>query len=111
MKNQVNSGEVVVYTNATGSDIVAGQVVVMGKMCGIAVNDIANTESGAVSLKGTYTLTKKTASDVIGQGDVLVYDAGVEGASAASTLDAVIVGHAAAASSAGATVVNAILGM
>lgn len=111
MINQIDSGVVVSYTNATGSDIAAGAVVVMGKMCGIAIVDIANGATGNVSIKGKYKLTKKTATDVIAQGTVLVYDAGVEAASAASTLDAVIVGHAGAASSSASTTVDAILGL
>jgi len=111
MINQVNSGEVIMYTNSTGSTITAGTVIAIGKICGIAINDIANLATGAVSLKGCYTLTKKTATDVIPQGTVLVYDSGVEAASAASTLDAVIVGHAAAASSSASTTVDAILGL
>lgn len=111
MINQVNSGEVVMYSNS-GSAISAGDIVVMGKICGIAINDIpATTGVGAVAIKGCFRLTKKTASDVIAQGTVLVYDSGVEAASAASTLDAVIVGHAAAAAGTASTTVDAILGL
>jgi predicted RecA/RadA family phage recombinase len=99
------------YPNSTGSTITAGSVIAIGKICGIAINDIPNLTSGAVSLKGCYRLTKKTGTDVIAQGTVLVYDAGVEAATAASTLDAVIVGRAAAASSSASTTVDAILGL
>ena len=64
MKNQIDSGVVVSYTNGTGNDIAAGALVIMGKMAGVAVNDIANGATGAVSVKGKYQLTKKTATDV-----------------------------------------------
>ena len=111
MINQVNSGEVVMYTNATGSDISSGAIVVMGKVCGIAINDIANGTSGAVAIKGCFRLTKKTAGDNIAQGTVLKYNSGVEAASAGATLDTVIVGRAAAAAGTAATTVDVILGL
>jgi len=111
MKNQIDSGVVVSYTNGTGNDIAAGALVIMGKMAGVAVNDIANGATGAVSVKGKYQLTKKTATDVITQGTVLVYDSGVEAASAGTTLTAVVVGHAAAASSSAVATVDVILGL
>ena len=109
--NQINEGTIVSYTNATGSDIAANAVVVMGKMVGIALNDIANGASGAVAVKGSFQVSKKTATDVIAQGTVLVYDSGVEAASAGTTLDGVVVGHAAAASSSAVTTVDVILGL
>ena len=111
MINQVSSGAVVNYTNATGSDIAAGALVTMGKICGIAIVDIANEASGAVSLEGVFTLTKKTATDVIAQGTVLINNSGVVAASAGTTLDAVIVGRAAAASSSAVTTVDVKLGL
>lgn len=111
MINQVNSGEVIMYTNGTGSTITAGTVIAIGKICGIAINDIANGSAGAVSLKGCYTLTKKTAGDDISQGTVLKYNSGVEAASAGSTLDTVIVGRAAADAGTAATTVDVILGL
>lgn len=111
MKNQVNRGEVLMYANSIGSTITAGSLVVMGKICGVAINDIPNLTSGAVSIKGCFTLDKKTAGDVITQGTVLVYDSGVEAASAGTTLTAVVVGHAAAASSSAVTTVDVILGL
>lgn len=111
MINQVNSGEVVMYSNS-GSAISAGDIVVMGKVCGIAINDIAATTGvGAVAIKGCFRLTKKTAGDNIAQGTVLKYNSGVEAVSAAATLDAVIVGRAAAAAGTAATTVDVILGL
>lgn len=111
MLNQVHSGAVVNYTNATGSDIAAGALVTMGKICGIAINDIANGASGAVSLEGVFRLTKKTAADAIALGTILINNSGVTAASAGTTLDAVIVGRAAATSISGATTVDVKLGL
>ena len=112
MKNQVDSGSVVSYSNATGSTILAGAVVVMGKMAGIAINDIPNNTVGMVSIAGRYTLTKKTATDVIAQGAVIIDNSGIVVASAGTDLvNVVLVGRAAAASSSAVATVDVKLGL
>ena len=111
MINQIDSGATIVYANASGSTISAGDIVVFGKMIGIAVADILNGAEGVLSVDGKYQLTKKTATDELAQGTVLVYDSGVKAATAASTLDAVIVGRVAGASANGDTTVDTILGL
>lgn len=111
MKNQIDSGTVINYANASGSTISGGDVVVIGKMVGIAVVDIADGENGAVALKGKYTLDKKTTGDDITAGAVLKYDSGVEMVSAGATFDTVIVGRAAQAAGTAATTVEVILGL
>lgn len=73
MKNFIQKGEVVNYTNSTGSDIDSGAVVVIGKLLGIAVTDIADTETGAVKLEGVYELAK-TTSLIITQGDEVFWN-------------------------------------
>jgi len=101
MLNQIDSGAVISYTNATGTAIVAGDVVVLGLMCGIAIVDIADGASGNVSITGQYNLTKKTLTDVVAMGDILVADDGVKVITAGTTIvDAVIIGRATEASAA-----------
>lgn len=72
MKNFVQEGERINYTNATGSDIASGDVVVIGNLVGIAVTDIADASTGAVALEGVYSLTKETPL-AISQGDELFW--------------------------------------
>ena len=112
MKNQIDAGLTVNYTNATGADIKAGAVVPMGLLCGIAIVDIDNGASGEVSLSGTYRLAKKTATDAILQGDILVADSGPKKISAGTTIvDAVVIGRAMAASNSATTTVDVKLGL
>ena len=112
MKNHIRAGSTVNYTNATGADIKAGDKVEMGLIRGIAIADIDNGASGEVSLSGVYRLTKKTATDVIAQGDILVDDSGAKKISAGTTIvDAVIIGRAMAASNSATTTVDVKLGL
>ena len=112
MLNQIDAGAVVSYTNATGSDIASGDVVILGLMCGIAIVDIANTAAGNVSITGNYELTKKTATDVVALGDILVEDSGVKVITAGTTIvDGVIIGRATAASAATDANVDCKLGL
>jgi len=111
MINQIDSGATIEYTNGTGSTISGGALVVIGKMVGVAVVDIIDGATGILVIKGKFNLTKKTAGDDITQGAVLVYDSGVEMASAGSTLDAIIVGRAAKAAGTAATTVDVTLGL
>ena len=63
MENKLQDANVITYSNGTGSDISAGDVVPIGKFCGVAVTDIDNGASGAVAITGAYKLTKKTATE------------------------------------------------
>lgn len=112
MKNQVNSGQVIAYANASGDTIAAGSVVVMGKMCGVAIANILNNTSGPVAISGVYTLTKKTLTDVVAQGDVIVDATGPVVISAATTIDAaILIGRAVTASNSATATVNVKLGL
>lgn len=73
MKNYKEKGDVLDYTNATGTDIASGDVVIVGNLVGVAVTDIADTEAGAVNLTGAYELTKD-APLAIAQGDELFWN-------------------------------------
>jgi predicted RecA/RadA family phage recombinase len=70
MKNFIQKGNVLQYT--AGADVSSGDVVVSGDYVGIAVADIANGETGSVSIEGVYELAKE-ASLVVAQGDKLYW--------------------------------------
>lgn len=71
--NYVGEGDVIQWTNGTGSDVVSGQVVAVGNILGVALVYIASTATGSVAIKGTFTVPKVTAA-VVAQGESLVWD-------------------------------------
>ena len=72
-KTYVQPGSFMDYTNSSGSDIVSGQMVLVGTRLGIASGDIANGASGVLAMKGVHALPKAAVS--ITQGAKLYYDA------------------------------------
>lgn len=76
MKNFVQRGEVITWTNGTGADVVSGQVVAIGQILGVATGDIASTAVGEVALTGVFTVPKVTAA-VIAQGEGVLWDVSV----------------------------------
>jgi predicted RecA/RadA family phage recombinase len=74
MKNYIQKGERITYTNGTGSAIDAGDLVKIGVRVGVAAVDIAVGASGAVAMGGVFEVTKE-APLVITQGDLLYLDA------------------------------------
>ncbi|MHC8493428.1 capsid cement protein [Thalassospira sp. SM2505] len=73
MKNFVQHGATMHWTNGTGSDVSSGDVVVVGNQVFIAITDIADGSSGDLSSEGVYTVPK-TAGAAITQGDAAIYD-------------------------------------
>lgn len=73
MKNKIQPGHVLDYTNGTGAAILAGTLVVFGVLFGVAVADIPDGETGAVDLEGVFEFPK--ASGAITQGAKVYYDA------------------------------------
>jgi predicted RecA/RadA family phage recombinase len=69
----VQEGEVIDYT--AGSEVVSGQVVLMGKRIGVAIAAIPAGASGALAVSGVFTLAK-LSTDVVAQGDLLYWDNG-----------------------------------
>ena len=69
----VMSGEVIDYV--AGSNITSGQVLVIGVRVGVALAAIASGSTGAVRVKGIFTLAK-LSTDVVAAGDLLYWDAG-----------------------------------
>jgi len=72
MQNTVQSGRVIPFT--AGATIVSGQVVRIGNILGVAVNDVANGAAGLASIDGVFTVPKVSAA-VIGAGESLTWDA------------------------------------
>lgn len=73
MKNYVQSGKVLDYTNSTEAAILSGDVVIVGSIAGIAVGDIAIDETGCVDTEGVFKLTKDAPLE-IAQGDELFWN-------------------------------------
>lgn len=71
--NYVQPGEVIDWTNGTGSAVSAGAVVAVGQMLGIALVDIADGATGSVRIRGVFTVPKVSAA-VIAAGESLVWD-------------------------------------
>ena len=71
-KNYVQDGRVINWTNG-GSAVSSGDVVVVGTLLGVALVDIAASETGAVQIEGVFNLPKADAA-VIAAGETLTWD-------------------------------------
>lgn len=96
-QNFKQEGKRVKYTNGTGSDIASGAVVVIGALLGIALVDIADTESGEVALEGVWELPK-TNPLAISQGDQLFWNTSTKKVTKTATDKQIGVAFAAAGS-------------
>jgi predicted RecA/RadA family phage recombinase len=65
MKNFIEDGKVLNY-KVTGADVKSGDVVIIGKMVGVAVTDGVVGDTIAVAIDGVYSLPK--ASGALTQG-------------------------------------------
>ncbi|GAA5446193.1 hypothetical protein Misp06_04402 [Microbulbifer sp. NBRC 101763] len=74
--NFVQDGRVLDYTNNTGSDITSGQVLAVGAVLGVAMDDIAVGASGVIAIEGVFTVPKVSAAE-INQGETLTWDVSV----------------------------------
>lgn len=72
------------YKNATGKAIGVGDVVAVGKMCGVAITDIANGDIGAVKVTGCFSVDA-AAADTFAVGDTVYFDAAKKQASKTNT--------------------------
>lgn len=73
MKNGVQSGETLDYTNTTGVAIASGAPVVVGSLIGVAFETIANNAMGALAMTGVYSMPK-AAGVAVTQGQALTFD-------------------------------------
>lgn len=60
MKNYIQEGDRIIWTNATGSDVAAGAPVIVNGRTAVATVDIANGDSGALMTEGVFEFTKET---------------------------------------------------
>jgi predicted RecA/RadA family phage recombinase len=72
-KNFIQPGEVIDWTNATGSTKASGSVVAIGNILGVTLADIANGATGSVMIRGVFEAPKVTGA-VIAAGESLVWD-------------------------------------
>lgn len=108
MKNFIQEGDRITYTNATGSTILSGAVVVVGALLCIATADIANGATGVLATEGVFEVPKAThaTTKAFTQGENVTFDVSAavfeKGATATATGDisGVAVAWAAAASTA-----------
>lgn len=104
MADTVQKGMYLDYT--AGSDIAAGDVVVIGSLVGVAPRPIANGDTGAVAVEGVYAMPKPSAgsgSETISAG-ALVYYYATSGI--ANTVTGVAAGYAVAEAVTGSATVN-----
>lgn len=73
MKNQVDGGTTVNYTNGGGATIAAGSVIALKHSIVIAICDIAVGDTGAVAVAGKFTVPKVSGA-VFAQGEKLIWD-------------------------------------
>ena len=72
--NYQQKGDRIVWTNATGSAVVSGQLVKIGNILGVALVDIANGASGDVAIEGVFSGVPKVSAAVFAQGEKLIWD-------------------------------------
>lgn len=73
MKNFIQKGNTLTLLLAAGA--VAGQAVLVGKIFGVAVADVAAGDAGEVVTEGVFELPA-LGTDVAAQGAILYWDAG-----------------------------------
>lgn len=74
--NHVQKGDVLDYTNGTGSTITSGSPVVVGKLVGVALVDIVDGETGSVTIKEVWTLPKLTGNTFVQGADCYITPGG-----------------------------------
>lgn len=85
-KNYRQKGAVLDWTNDTGSTVESGSPVAAGDTVGVALVDIADTETGALAVEGTFVLPKAAGTAwSVGQrldwdADAVAFDVGVSAA-------------------------------
>lgn len=106
--NRVQDGKILQFTNG-GSAISSGDVVVIEKLVGVALVDIANGDTGSVAIEQVYDLPKVDAA-VIAQGEAVHFDvsAGEVDDESATPASGDLIGWGIAAEAKGVTVTENI---
>ncbi|WP_444922803.1 capsid cement protein [Microbulbifer sp. DLAB2-AF] len=71
--NFVQDGRMLNYTNSTSAVITSGQVLAVGAVLGVAMDDIAVGASGVIAIEGVFTVPKVSGAE-ISQGETLTWD-------------------------------------
>lgn len=73
-RNYESDGNVIQWTNGTGSAVASGQVVKVGNLIGVALVALAIGETGSVAVEGVFSGVPKVSGAVFAQGEKLVFD-------------------------------------
>ena len=105
MKNYIQRGETLPVPAPSGG-VTSGQLVVVGKIVGVAASTAAAGVDVELAVEGVFELPKVT-TDVVTLGQALYWDSGAgKLTNTAGTGSKPLVGYATAAAGNGATVVN-----
>lgn len=78
-RNYESDGNVIQWTNGTGSAVASGQVVKVGNLIGVALVALAIGETGSVAVEGVFSGVPKVSAAVFAQGEKLVFDVSANG--------------------------------
>lgn len=78
-RNYESDGNVIQWTNGTGSAVASGQVVKVGNLIGVALVALANGETGSVAVEGVFSGVPKVSGAVFAQGEKLIFDVSANG--------------------------------
>lgn len=81
MKNYIQQGDAITFTAAAA--IVVGEMVKIGGVCGIAVNDAASGDDVVVQFEGVFEVPKE--AEAITPGTALYFKAGTKTVTATAT--------------------------
>ena len=101
--NYLYTGDVLEYTNGGSTEVASGAPVLVGSRLGIALVNIPAGGTGSVRMRGVFTVAK-LSSDVVGQGDLLYWDATNSRLTTTASTNK-LAGYAAAAAGNGVTTV------
>lgn len=78
-KNYQQPGEIIPWTNSTGSAVASGQMVKIGNILGVALGAIANGAVGNVGIEGVFSGIPKVSGAAFAQGEALIWDVSANG--------------------------------
>lgn len=64
-RTYVSPGEVITWTNGTGSAVVSGQLIPIGNVIAVALGDIADGATGEVAIEGVHEVAKVSTADCV----------------------------------------------
>jgi predicted RecA/RadA family phage recombinase len=108
MKNLIQDGKTMTWTNSTGSDVSSGDLVNVNGTFGVALGDIANGASGTLGMEGVYEIDAISTA-AISQGNP-VYEDSATGKGSPVAEDQKYIGLAWEAKAEAGTTVNVKLG-